>query len=479
MVSLVLALAAAFPLLCFLQSFSSQQLSPSRLVLAGLGYQGQPLSSIPADSLGPDVEMSNPLNHSAPFESWLKFHFPDKQQPLSLALAFGDQIGSSLKQARASFTRFGTAGGFFVVCADAACLKTCEQLEIKAYGGFAGASPSSDFSSYIHVLGPIRFRSSIAILEAGYSFLFFDLDVYFLSNPFVGFSELLVDLYFQAEQGGINVGFYFASPNARSIAFFKECLYRAEVPGSWEQRIVNELLEDRNYTANVGVQIQRLPSQTYALLTDTSAATSELASRSWRWSDMAIFHMICVERSAQKDWMARQFGLWEDVDGYYSRPKKLLTYEPWSYKSFTVAEFETDMRVLVQLANATGRYVLPPIILNVKSGEIEIPQLFNRVFKVSSFGQAPILEPNWRKRRAVVIGHSDTSSIAEERVRLTAELASLSFVESVSLLKGLGGHDLVAITNVPAVLHPGDGQFSSWICPRVGFEYAQCNQWCE
>jgi hypothetical protein len=109
--------------------------------------------------------------------------------------------------------------------------------------------------------------------------------------------------------------------------------------------------------------------------------------------DKQILHFTCVE-TPLKELMAKMWGYWADMDGYYSAPPKLIELPTLSGNR---TELRAYMGAAVQIARASGRRIILPEWVN-QTGVGLVPGLY--VFFVSPDLQELFVEPNYLFHRA-------------------------------------------------------------------------------
>ncbi|KAK6529380.1 hypothetical protein TWF281_008556 [Arthrobotrys megalospora] len=217
--------------------------------------------------------------------------------------------------------KYGRETNFFVLCLEKACLNAPEVFTYDVVG-------MNKIS--------VKIAASIQMLRERFNFVFIDPDVYLTDavDPFkamLPLDEPAWDIQFFPGPGrgskGIDASFFYARPNQYTKEFFRR------VKNSWKEtgdQDINSLMNVVAFEMSSGdgtLKLKILGSKPFRAWGDMI----EWESKNFNNKDAinaiqnetAAVHMTCVEPSI-RNYMARNFGAWYDVESYYSGKRKFL-----------------------------------------------------------------------------------------------------------------------------------------------------------
>ena len=198
--------------------------------------------------------------------------------------------------------------------------------------GEIGTKHSSLNSPSWHQKGHYKFKMATMILNLNFAVLVNDLDITYLSDPFIGLSNQTYDVALQSDfnvkDSSFNAGFVYFRPTDRSKCFLREFSgFLEKNHNVWDQAVLNDRLRISAY--NHEISYQALPFNEYVpglvfkedeyMYFDPS---EELLNK------MSILHHIHLDYQG-KIFRMKELGLWKlDRNGYYSDENaKYMTYQ--------------------------------------------------------------------------------------------------------------------------------------------------------
>lgn len=277
---------------------------------------------------------------------------------------------------------FGRSSQLLFVCLDEGCVSICKGLSASFYAGFS----TKQFQ-----LGFVKLASIETAVRAGFSTMVFDLDVFFLQDPMTGMGlDTNTDIEFQTDcltcKNNVNFGFFLSSASRKAVAFWSDTVHRWTMHPAWDQKVVNELLNDEVYRAHWDLSVKVLPSEIYINLMhfDWHKLYHEDDTKmmdTWR-SVSVLMHATCVKGAHNKIWLAKTLGFWDDTRSYYTSfpyTKKLISLSGISFlESASQTENMRWATLLLKLIGETRHNLIfmPPKYVNFHSDD----RLFNQTF---------------------------------------------------------------------------------------------------
>ena len=341
---------------------------------------------------------------------------PDRAylRPLSLRLTknfFFETVMHDVFEMTSDVVGFG--GSFFMVALDK------ETVEMACrYGYPVVAWPSArpdDATQLKHAVANTKFEASLHLTSRGVDFLFYEMDVWFLTSPvpliadYHGNEERDVLLSSHAKDPlAVNIGVYSVSANERTKEFFELCVSLArESPGTHDQWIVSQLLllawtitamgaPGIRFTRMWKPPPKRTPTMNHPPRYGSYNTMEILAGeRPYPTKNTIAIHTLCsspLKKPFGKKIMAKELGAWtgfrgpDGRGGYYARTGERRRYlwmdghdSPNAYNTLqsfewdamnqesmvvnNAAAFKWTIAVLLALARRTGRiFVMPKVI---------------------------------------------------------------------------------------------------------------------
>ena len=198
--------------------------------------------------------------------------------------------------------------------------------------GEIGTKHSSLQSPGWHKKGHYKFKMATMILNLNFAVLVNDLDITYLSDPFIGLNNQTYDVAiqrdFNVKDSNLNAGFVYFRPTDRSKHFLREFSgFLEKNHNHWDQAVLNDRL--RLSARNHEISYQALPFNVYvsgfAFKEDKYMyfdPSEELLNK------MSILHHIFLDYQG-KIFRMKELGLWKlDRNSYYSdKNAKYMTYQ--------------------------------------------------------------------------------------------------------------------------------------------------------
>ena len=180
--------------------------------------------------------------------------------------------------------------------------------------------------------GHYKFKMATMILNLNFAVLVNDLDITYLSDPFIGLRNQTYDVALQSDfndkDSSFNAGFVYFRPTDRSKYFLREFSgFLEKNHNVWDQAVLNDRLRISAY--NHEISYQALPFNEYVpglvfkedgyMYFDPSEALL---------NKMRILHHLYLDHQG-KIFRMKELGLWKlDRNGYYSdKNAKYMTYQ--------------------------------------------------------------------------------------------------------------------------------------------------------
>jgi len=249
-----------------------------------------------------------------------------------------------------------------ILCMDAGCVAELERYGQMGYYGSIGEN-----------VAKVKFETIGDLLNIGRDFVMFDGDVFVNSADSI-LSHMLPlsqewDWQIQRDNmvidSNINIGWMWIRPTVASKFFWSAAYRRWQDTKIWDQDVVRILLqevESGGIADHPKLTVPRLSNEAFMNWMWYGSSPSSPAGVQ-RYDDLigqaSIVHLTCLEH-ALKRYFAKNYGLWQDFEGYYSKPPALLTV---NFDSGDLASLTSQMDLALTLAEATDRILVFPEFL--------------------------------------------------------------------------------------------------------------------
>ncbi|KAK6511751.1 hypothetical protein TWF481_000657 [Arthrobotrys musiformis] len=279
-----------------------------------------PAQDSPSDKgAGPDESGSTTLPY---FDLvwWLRSigRFPG--EPLIFMIASNADMALTFNM-HETLAKYGRETNFFVLCLEKACL---DAPEVFTYD-VVGMNRNS-----------VKIAASVQMLRERFSFVFIDPDVYLTGSmdPFSAMksqdeSDWDIQFFPGPARGskGIDSSYFFARPNEQTKEFFKRVKDNWRETGDQDINSLMNIVAFEMSGGNGDLNLKILGSREFRGWGDMI----EWESKNFNNKDAinviqnetSAVHMTCVEPD-MRNYMARNFGAWYDVESYYSGKRKFL-----------------------------------------------------------------------------------------------------------------------------------------------------------
>jgi hypothetical protein len=179
----------------------------------------------------------------------------------------------------------------------------------------------------------VKLTISIDLLDAGYSFIFMDGDVYLTGsrNPFdqmLSSSDDTWDIQFQKDyelpNTDLNIGWFFAKPTEATKEFFDRSYKQWSWTRAWDQQVMNDVAKQME--SRLTLRVHRLDLSRFRnyMLEDHEANLFGAEAKIAEWIDASVLvHMTCIEQDL-KTYYGATFGGFANFDGFYSSPSSVI-----------------------------------------------------------------------------------------------------------------------------------------------------------
>ncbi|GAA5963915.1 hypothetical protein JCM8115_002756 [Rhodotorula mucilaginosa] len=273
-----------------------------------------------------------------------------------------------------------------VLCLDDECLCECGQRQIYAYGGYERVRPPQVMRATWPKVGAF-----IDILPHRDLF-FVDADVSFRADPYPHLEPLMEKFDILAQENEalehFNTGWLWMRRGKVVADAWRAVLVADLHVQSRDQVFFNEVLGTRElrtgldwaggrlrteFTARNGLRIKILDPSLFRVY--------HLEGRTHLSRHDSIFlHTTCADDIEMKLYIAKVEGYWQDVDGYYTRPRRLISIEHLAGSREDMAQL---FRTLLTLSYYTSRSFIPP-------GHVTFLDLVSDVPTRDSFAAFPL-----------------------------------------------------------------------------------------
>ncbi|GAA98892.1 uncharacterized protein L969DRAFT_537846 [Mixia osmundae IAM 14324] len=255
-----------------------------------------------------------------------------------------------------------------VICLDQACIDLCNERELFGYGGFYQPARQWPDKPPLMVTKLLALKE---IAEAGYRSFFVEGDVWLRYDPYPflpKYSETGFGVSFTYEgSSDVNVGVIISDGSSKAVELFRrafdELINRV---GQWDQGAMNRVLEityanytigahERKFGTPWGLGVHYLDRIRFVQFHLSYGIPAETA----------LIHTTCVDDYPMRRTLAAAHGFTQDVDGYYSRPRRILSLDALAGDESSI---QATLAVAVALAAQTGRdLLLPPTAMYVNA----------------------------------------------------------------------------------------------------------------
>ena len=242
-----------------------------------------------------------------------------------------------------SLEHFGyETGDILLLCVSKSCSEWCEAHSYFCMFRFNAACTTKR----CHV-SSLKISGISTLLEYGYALFFFDLDVFLKKDPLVdvpvdGSHALISMLDRPPPNQHANFGLFLVRPNNHTIAMFRWMDKQFEATSEWDQGLYN------NYISANGVAVAAFNSEKYVNFEVTS----------WDTGQVAAVHMVCIEGSYTKYFLARTvYGGFVNEDFYSGANRSTVTA---SFNEVANQSLETKaawINVLANISRHTSRWI--------------------------------------------------------------------------------------------------------------------------
>ncbi|GAA97366.1 uncharacterized protein L969DRAFT_74430 [Mixia osmundae IAM 14324] len=270
---------------------------------------------------------------------------------------------------------------FMVLCLDEQCMEQCRIQGYMAYfyDNHVGSKHYTD-------IGYQKSRMMYEVASAGYATLFIDGDVYLRNDPFefmLPVDDASVDIQIQDDVSNgdqLNIGFLLQSANERVAALWLEVLDKVKDGASWDQEWFSAFANvtaarkvpghHERFTSPQGVNFYVLDRRRFSPYHITAPAAP--------FPEAVLMHLTCADNAWLKFYLSAVYGYWQNVNGYYTRPPQIITMPEISG---TKVQVRRQIRMLIQLAQITGRAIQPPLVVTIFSADLtpEWPKWGDRI----------------------------------------------------------------------------------------------------
>ncbi|GAA94416.1 uncharacterized protein L969DRAFT_53420 [Mixia osmundae IAM 14324] len=312
-----------------------------------------------------------------------------------------------------------------VLCTDQDCVDICNERGWFGYGGLI--QPSQAYGSAKHPLMMTKLMAFNQISAAGYRFIFVEGDVWLRHDPFPYFPDLSPDgshsVAFTFEgSADVNAGVILSGGGYRAAELWRRALENyINVPGQWEQGAINHVLELTypNYTVGMHERKAATPWGLGVHYLDRHRFVQYHLSYGVA-AESVLFHGTCIDDYEIRRIVAANHGFAQDVDGYYSQPRKILAVDALVGDTESL---QATFAVIVGLAAESGRaLLLPPTALYLNASTM--PPVRNRdVWSVIPFEETAreygvtLLEPRYLLHRQQYQTASSDLRLLDVRMR--------------------------------------------------------------
>ncbi|GAA94067.1 uncharacterized protein L969DRAFT_45156 [Mixia osmundae IAM 14324] len=253
------------------------------------------------------------------------------------------------------------------LCLSVDCVDNLEEHGLIGYHGYLNQT-----------VADIKLNSNIDLAKSGYNFVFADGDVYLnpAFDPLHGMLPLgndTWDLQFSFERWGdqLNIGWYFVRASKYSVAYFESCLQSMMKKRVWDQAIFNteyrrlrKEAEDTTGLDSFRIKILSCDNNLSWMQEHWQYTYGNASRMNDLIANATTIHFTCVEKSV-KLLFAHIWGLWQDIDGYYSQPRPLLRLP---LLTGTIDELRQQWTFARWLGKKTGRQVIFPEFVMLVNG---------------------------------------------------------------------------------------------------------------
>ncbi|GAA98903.1 uncharacterized protein L969DRAFT_538472 [Mixia osmundae IAM 14324] len=297
-----------------------------------------------------------------------------------------------------------------VICLDQACVDLCNERNLFGYGGFYQPARQWPSKPPLMMTKLLAFKE---IAEAGYRTLFVEGDVWLRYDPYPYLPKWTDEgfgISFPYEGSAeVNIGVIVSSGDNDKVAE----LWRRALDdminrvGQWDQGAVNKVLELTydNYTVGAHERKKATPWGLGVHFLDRFRFVQYHRGYGVP-AEAVLLHTTCVDDYPIRRTLAATHGFTQDIDSYYSKPRKILSLDALTG---TEAGLQGFLAIAVGLAADSGRdLLLPPTALYLNTSVQ--PNLRNRdiwavlpIEETSQEYNVDILEPRY-------LSHAHTNS---------------------------------------------------------------------
>ncbi|GAA5976503.1 hypothetical protein JCM10908_005523 [Rhodotorula pacifica] len=253
-----------------------------------------------------------------------------------------------------------------VLCLDRECLRECGRRQIYAYGGYERVRPPQILRATWPKVGAF-----IDILPHRDLF-FVDADVSFRADPYP-YLELLMqrfDILAQENEAleHFNTGWLWMRKGETVAEAWRAVLAADMQVESRDQVFFNEILGTREFRLGTGNESSHATALQTSFTARNGLRVKILDPSLFRVfhleglthlsrHDSLFLHTTCADDIEMKLFVPKVEGFWQDVDAYYTRPRKLLSIEHLAGTREDIAQL---FLTLLTLSYYTSRSLIPP-----------------------------------------------------------------------------------------------------------------------
>ncbi|GAA94068.1 uncharacterized protein L969DRAFT_45108 [Mixia osmundae IAM 14324] len=253
----------------------------------------------------------------------------------------------------------GHSDAVVTLCLSIDCIDRLEEHSLIGYHGYLNQS-----------VADIKLHSNIDLAKTGYNFVFADGDVYLnpAFDPLHGMLPLSdqswdIQMSWERNRNQTNIGWYFIRSSDYSIGYLERCLETMTRKPGWDQAIYDNeykrLRKEAEYKGELDtlrIKILSCENNMSWMREPWQATYGNATAMAAHVAQATTIHFTCIEKNV-KLLFAHLWGLWQDLDGYYSRPRPLLRLP---HLNGTVDELRQQWTFARRLGTETGRQVIFP-----------------------------------------------------------------------------------------------------------------------
>ncbi|TKA57416.1 hypothetical protein B0A53_00645 [Rhodotorula sp. CCFEE 5036] len=365
-----------------------------------------------------------------------------------------------------------------VLCLDDECLRECGQRQIYAYGGYERVRPPQVMRATWPKVGAF-----IDVLPHRALF-FVDADVSFRADPYPHLEPLMEKFDILAQENEalehFNTGWLWMRRGEVVADAWRAVLVADLHVQSRDQVFFNEVLGTRELRTGLDWTGSRLRTEFTArnglrvkILDPSLFRVYHLEGRTHLSRHDSIFlHTTCADDIEMKLYIAKVEGYWQDVDGYYTRSRKLISIEHLAGSREDMAQL---FRTLLTLSYYTSRSFIPPGHVTFLDLASDVPTRdsfaafpLSHLAKEGNLYNVSVVEPEFiRHATSIWLGRS----VLNGNMRPHASLASL--------LRHLTTEPTLLAADHVRLIHAdwtGHQHWRAWILPETAQSVDLCDR---